>query len=127
MTHRFVRRVATVSLILAVAAACADTASDTTSTTVPGTTTIAPVTTTTTPPVDTSTTTTTLAETTTTTTEAPTSGVIVGFEGILGWWDGSGWRSLADGEPPAADGDVYQLLLIGEETTEVVGGEVTGG
>lgn len=131
MTNRLRRRIAIASLTLAVvASACGDAApSGTTSTSATSTTTAAPSTTTSTaPPIDTSTTTTIPETTTTTTTEAPgTSGVIAGFEGILGWWDGSDWRSLADGEPPAAEGDLYQVLLIGEETAQVLGGEVTGG
>ena len=117
--------VASVALVFAVAA-CGDAApaDDTTTSTTVVPTTLPDTTTTSTPPVDASTTTTS----TTTTTLAPSAkGVIVGFEGVLGWWDGAEWRSLEDGEPPAAEGDLYQVLLIGEETMAVVGGPLTGG
>lgn len=120
--------VASLALLLA-ATACGDaTPADDTSTSTTATTTTFPPDTTTIPPADSSTTTTTTTTSTTTTTVAPsTNGVIVGFEGVLGWWDGAEWLSLEDGEPPAAAGDLYQVLLLGEETMAAVGGPLTGG
>jgi hypothetical protein len=115
------------------ATACGDAAldGDDTTTVAPTTTTAAPDATTTTvsSAPDTTAATTTTTSTTTTTTEPPitTSGVIVGYEGVLGWWDGTDWRSLDDGEPPAVEGDTYQVLQIGEETTTALGGPVTAG
>lgn len=125
------RRLLLVSAALAlVLAACGDTeptgVTSPTTTSTPSTT-VAVTTTTTLAAPDA--TTTAPPETTTTTTEAPdtTNGVIVGFEGVLGWWDGSDWLDLEDGEPPATEGDTYHLIQLGTETTTALGGLVMGG
>ena len=125
------RRIATVVALALVTAACGGTGSDgaTTTETPTTTTTVGATTTSTAAPAVSQPTTTTPASTTTTSTLPPpaTNGVIVGFEGVMGWWDGSDWRTLEDGEPPAEDGDVFQVLRIGEPATAVLGGPVTAG
>jgi hypothetical protein len=127
VTNRFADALVATCLGLALAAAACGDATPATTTTAAPTSTATPETSTT-PPVDSSTTTPAPATSTTTTTVAPsTNDVIVGFEGVLGWWDGSDWRDLDDGEPPAVEGDLYQVLLLGEEPVEVTGGPVTGG
>lgn len=47
--------------------------------------------------------------------------MIVGAEGVLGWSVGGEWKTLDDGPVPAAEGDVYRIVHIGEPITSVAG------
>lgn len=68
--------------------------------------------------------TTSTAPSTTTTTAIATTPlpVVVGYEGVLGWWDGSAWIALGDDTPvPAQGGEQYQLVLLDEPITTAIG------
>ncbi|HEU4320263.1 MAG TPA: hypothetical protein VFS66_09290 [Acidimicrobiia bacterium] len=114
-------------VLVLVAAACSPGEDSTTSSGEGTTTTVESVPTSSRPTTTTSTSTstapTTLAPTTTTTllegnwADQP---VITGstWEGVLGWWDGSGWVQAEDGSPvPVSGGEDYRIVLLGVEAT----------
>jgi hypothetical protein len=66
------------------------------------------------------------AATTTTTVGGPPPGtglsVVVGLDGVLGWWDGSAWVDAELGDPlPGGDGEEFQIVRLDEPITTGVG------